>query len=194
METGKQISKDKIKENEELKEVKEEKDKLKENKEEKDKLKENKEEKDKVKEDKDKIKELKEAKDRKYIVASRLKLLCDKCSISNHTLGMYIRAWHIMTPAYMIILMFYISKLLYRALILYLLFLLIAFNYFKGCVLTVLEKQLCGDTFTFIDPLLEYNNIELNSKNRYSMSLIAAKLYLTITFTIYYYRFYRCKT
>lgn len=169
METGKQISKDKIKELKEVKEVKEEK--------------ENKE-----------IKELKEAKDRKYIVASRLKLLCDKCSISNHTLGMYIRAWHIMTPAYMIILMFYISKLLYRALILYLLFLLIAFNYFKGCVLTVLEKQLCGDTFTFIDPLLEYNNIELNSKNRYSMSLIAAKLYLTITFTIYYYRFYRCKT
>lgn len=173
METGKQISKDKIKE------VKEEKDKVKE---------------EKAKEEKDKIKELKEAKDRKYIVASRLKLLCDKCSISNHTLGMYIRAWHIMTPAYMIILMFYISKLLYRALILYLLFLLIAFNYFKGCVLTVLEKQLCGDTFTFIDPLLEYNNIELNSKNRYSMSLIAAKLYLTITFTIYYYRFYRCKT
>jgi hypothetical protein len=177
METGKQISKDKIKGNEELKELKEEKDKIKENKEEK-----------------DKIKELKEAKDRKYIVASRLKLLCDKCSISNHTLGMYIRAWHIMTPAYMIILMFYISKLLYRALILYLLFLLIAFNYFKGCVLTVLEKQLCGDTFTFIDPLLEYNNIELNSKNRYNMSLIAAKLYLTITFTIYYYRFYTCKT
>jgi hypothetical protein len=181
METGKQISKDKIKE------VKEAKDKIKELKEEKDKIKEDKEE-------KDKIKELKEAKDRKYIVASRLKLLCDKCSISNHTLGMYIRAWHIMTPAYMIILMFYISKLLYRALILYLLFLLIAFNYFKGCVLTVLEKQLCGDTFTFIDPLLEYNNIELNSKNRYNMSLIAAKLYLTITFTIYYYRFYRCKT
>jgi hypothetical protein len=191
METGKQISKDKIKENEELKEVKEEKDKIKELKEEKDKIKE---EKEKVKEEKDKIKELKEAKDRKYIVASRLKLLCDKCSISNHTLGMYIRAWHIMTPAYMIILMFYISKLLYRALILYLLFLLIAFNYFKGCVLTVLEKQLCGDTFTFIDPLLEYNNIELTSKNRYNMSLIAAKLYLTITFTIYYYRFYTCKT
>jgi len=181
METGKQISKDKIKE------VKEEKDKIKELKEEKDKIKE-------VKEEKDKIKEVKEAKDRKYIVASRLKLLCDKCSISNHTIGMYIRAWHIMTPAYMIILMFYISKLLYRALILYLLFLLIAFNYFKGCVLTVLEKQLCGDTFTFIDPLLEYNNIELTSKNRYNMSLIAAKLYLTITFTIYYYRFYTCKT
>jgi len=193
METGKQISKDKIKENEELKELKEEKDKIKENEEEKDKIKENEEVKE-VKEAKDKKKELKEAKDRKYIVASRLKLLCDKCSISNHTLGMYIRAWHIMTPAYMIILMFYISKLLYRALILYLLFLLIAFNYFKGCVLTVLEKQLCGDTFTFIDPLLEYNNIELNSKNRYNMSLIAAKLYLTITFTIYYYRFYRCKT
>ena len=126
---------------------------------------------------------------RKYIVASRLKSLCDKCSISNHTLGMYIRAWHIMTPAYMIILMFYISKLLYRILIVYLLFLLIAFNYFKGCVLTVLEKELCGDTFTFIDPILEYNNIELNSKNRYNMSLIAAKLYLAITFTIYYYRF-----
>ena len=171
METDKQISKDKIKE---LKEAKEkEKEKEKELREEKDKSKSN---------------------DRKYIVASRLKLLCDKCSISNHTLGMYIRAWHIMTPAYMIILMFYISKLLYRALILYLLFLLVAFNYFKGCVLTVLEKQLCGDTFTFIDPVLEFNNIELNSKNRYNMSLIAAKLYLTITFTIYYYRFYTCKT
>ena len=193
METGKQISKDKIKEKEinELKELKEAKDKIKE--------KEIKEKEIKEKEINE-LKELKEEKDksksndRKYIVASRLKLLCDKCSISNHTLGMYIRAWHIMTPAYMIILMFYISKLLYRALILYLLFLLVAFNYFKGCVLTVLEKELCGDTFTFIDPLLEFNNIELNSKNRYNMSLIAAKLYLTITFTIYYYRFYTCKT
>jgi hypothetical protein len=132
-------------------------------------------------------------KHRKYIVAGYLKLLCDKSSISNHTIGMYIRGWHIMTPLYSIILMFYISKLLYRILILYLLFLLIAFIYFKGCVLTVLEKELCGDTFTFIDPVLEYYKIELNSKNRYNISLISAKLYLAITFTIYYYRFYKFK-
>ena len=132
-------------------------------------------------------------KHRKYIVAGYLKLLCDKSSISNHTIGMYIRGWHIMTPLYSIILMFYISKLLYRILILYLLFLLIAFIYFKGCVLTDLEKELCGDTFTFIDPVLEYYKIELNSKNRYNISLISAKLYLAITFTIYYYRFYKFK-
>jgi hypothetical protein len=140
---------------------------------------------------KDEMKNEIKIKDKKHIIANRLKVLCDKCSISNYTLGMYIRGWHIMTPIYTIFLMFYISKLLYRIIILHLLCLLIAFIYFKGCVLTVLEKQLCGDTFTFIDPVLEYYNIELTSKNRYYISLIAAKLYLAVTFTIYFYRFYR---
>lgn len=129
------------------------------------------------------------SKDKKYIVADYFKSLCDKCTISNHTLGMYIRGWHIMTPIYTIILMFYISKLLYNILIFNLLFVFIAFIYFKGCVLTVLETKLCGDTFTFIDPILEYNIIELNSKNRYNVSFIVANLYLALTFIIYFYRF-----
>ena len=125
------------------------------------------------------------------MVASKFKLLCDKSTISNHTIGMYIRAWHIMSPIYSIILMFYISKFLYNLLILGLLFVFILFIYFKGCILTILEKKLCGDMFTIVDPILEYNNIELNSKNRNDISLLVAKLYFVVTFTIYYYRFYR---
>jgi hypothetical protein len=128
-------------------------------------------------------------KNKKYIVASNFKSFCDKCKVSNYTIGMYIRGWHIMTPIYTIILMFYVSKLFYHILIFNLLFVFFAFIYFNGCVLTVLETKLCGDTFTFIDPILEYNNIELNSKNRYNVSFIVANLYLLVTFIIYFYRF-----
>ena len=106
---------------------------------------------------------------------------------------MYIRGWHIMTPIYTIILMFYFSKLSYHILIFNLFFVFSAFIYFKGCVLTVIESKLCGDTFTFIDPILEYNNIELNSKNRYNVSFIVANLYLALTFIIYFFRFHRVK-
>ena len=94
-----------------------------------------------------------------------------------------------MTPIYTIILMFYISKLLYHILIFNLLFIFVSFIYYKGCVLTVLETKLCGDTFTFIDPILEYNNIELNSKNRYFVSFVVGINYLAVTFLIYFYRF-----
>ena len=124
-----------------------------------------------------------------YMVASQLKLLCDKSSINNYTIGMYIRAWHIMSPIYGIFFMFYISKFLYHLFIAGLLFVFILFIYFKGCILTILEKKLCGDMFTIFDPILEFNNIELNSKNRYDISLLIAILYFVVTFTIYYYRF-----
>ena len=63
------------------------------------------------------------------------------------------------------------------------------FYIFDGCILTMVERNLCGDDFTFIDPILEYNNIELNSKNRYNISLKLAFGYLFFIILIYIFRF-----
>ena len=84
--------------------------------------------------------------------------------------------------------MLYISKPVSIFFIFILFCLLAAFYIFDGCILTILEKNLCGDTFTFIDPFLEYYDLDLNTKNRYNMSIKVALYYIAITLFIFIYR------
>ena len=126
----------------------------------------------------------------KYKIIEYLKDKCDNCKISNRTLGTYIRGLHICGPLNIWLAMLYISKPVSIFFIFILFCLLAAFYIFDGCILTILEKNLCGDTFTFIDPFLEYYDLDLNTKNRYDMSIKVALFYIVITLCIFIYRFY----
>ena len=46
-----------------------------------------------------------------------------------------------------------------------------------------------GYNFTFIDPILEYYNLELNSKNRYYVIIKVTLGYLSILFLIFIFKF-----
>ncbi len=125
----------------------------------------------------------------KYKIVDYLEKKCSNYKISKKTLGTYIRALHICAPLNIWLAMLYISKPVCIFYIIKLFILLFFFYIFDGCILTMLERKLCGDTFTFIDPFLEYNNLELNTKNRYNMSIKVAIIYILITLIIFSYRF-----
>ena len=109
---------------------------------------------------------------------------------SKKTIGIYIRSFHIVLPYNFIILFLFGSKKL-NIFILFFLFTALAFFYiFQGCLLTILEKKLCGDEYTFIDPFIEFHNLELNNKNRYEISLYVAILYVLLMIFIFLLRFY----
>ena len=116
---------------------------------------------------------------------------CDKSKISNKTLGILIRGFHISAPINILLSLLYMPKRLFIFTIIYLLVALSFFIYFKGCFLTRLERNLCGDDFTFIDPLMELYDLELNNKNRFKASIMLAFGYLCLCFFIYYIRFGR---
>ena len=116
---------------------------------------------------------------------------CDLSKISNKSLGIIIRGFRISSPANILISLLFLPKKLFILTIIYLLVLLSFFIYFDGCLLTILERKLCGDDFTFIDPVLEAYDLELNNKNRFKASIMAAFGYLSLCFFIYYIRFGR---
>jgi hypothetical protein len=125
----------------------------------------------------------------KYKIIDYLENKCSNSKLSRKTLGTYIRALHICGPLNIWLAMLYISKPISIFFIIILFILLFFFYIFDGCILTMLERKLCGDTFTFIDPFLEHNSLELNTKNRYNMSIKVAIIYILITLIIFSYRF-----
>lgn len=111
---------------------------------------------------------------------------CNNSKITNNTLGIYIRGLHISAPFFFLMMNIYASKYISILIIILLFIALLLFYLFNGCFLTILERRLCGDTFTFIDPILEYYNYEMTNYNRYVVSFKVAIIYITIMLSITY--------
>ena len=137
------------------------------------------------------MKYVKEHNKLKHRVVDYLENLCDKSKISNKSLGIYLRGWHIWAPFAMLVGIFRDSFIICMFYLVAQFLLLVAFYVFNGCVLTSLERRLCSDNtdFTFVDPLIEMLDLELNDKARYDISVKVAILYILITITVLSYRF-----
>lgn len=114
-----------------------------------------------------------------------------KLGISDNALGYSIRAIHYLSPVlcFMIILVGSYNKSV--AVFIYLLIALIAFLYFDGCFLSIIEYKLSNMDMNMVDPFLLVTGYERINKNRYNCSLILATIYLSILSIIFYIRFYR---
>ena len=109
--------------------------------------------------------------------------------LSKKSIGEMIRAIHFTAPINILALLCISPNYLCNIIMLCMLFLLISFIIFDGCVLNIIEQYYCEDTFTIIDPSLELLQINKTNKNRFLVSIPIAILYLTITIIIYDYRF-----
>ena len=127
----------------------------------------------------------------KYKIIDYLENKCSNSKITRRTLGTYIRGLHICAPLNICLAFLYVPKSVCILLIILLLLSLYFFYTFNSCILTILERRLCGDDFTFIDPFLEYNDLELTNNNRYNMSIKVGISYIIITLIIFIYRFWR---
>ena len=111
-------------------------------------------------------------------------------NLSDKTIGFFMRAMHVHTPIYLIIMMVYGG---YSGCIMILIGLGIGFGYFllfDGCVLSKLEQTLDHEDITIVDPFLEMANVEKNNKNRMRLSLFFGTGYTVFMMLIFKWRFH----
>ena len=91
---------------------------------------------------------------------------CNNSNISNKSLGIMIRSFHISSP--LVILMAISCTSFFFATLSYIILIIVASLYiiFEGYVLSMLEKRLCKDSFILVDPIIEYSRLDVNYKNR----------------------------
>ena len=116
--------------------------------------------------------------------------LCNTSCLSNKTLGMTIRSYHLACPFVVLIVLCYGSQWWVTANAFSLMFVFFTYFICNGCLLTMLEHRLCGDEFTIADLFIEVLQMEMNTRNRMIVSYCIAISYFAFFFLVYYYRFY----
>jgi hypothetical protein len=119
-----------------------------------------------------------------------LEAWCETSRLSKKTLGNTMRSYHIASPFFILMILFYSSQWFVTIVAMQLICAFILLILFNGCVLSMLEHRLCGDEFTVADPFVEMFGLELNNENRIFISHCIAITYFAFFFLIYYYRFY----
>ena len=65
----------------------------------------------------------------------------------------------------------------------------VAFFYFNGCFLTIVEYKLCKNDTNIIDPYILLCKDEVNDKNRYKYTLGVSVLYFSVVAMVFYIRY-----
>ncbi len=115
--------------------------------------------------------------------------LLSKSNMSNRTLGIYVRSFHMNLPIYCILSLIYGPKWVAILCLANLCLAFISLVFFNGCILSKIEKKLDGEDVVIIDPFMHLFNIPINSKNRFNTSIVAGSIYIIFAFYIYYKRF-----
>ena len=125
---------------------------------------------------------------RKKIKELALKI-CNKIPISNKILGLWIRSYHYTLPAYIFLTScigpIYLVKICYA----FLLIIILLFIYYRGCWLSIIEKELCKDDMNIADWLIQICKYDVNNENRYKISYLYFSIYLITLLIITFYRF-----
>ena len=115
---------------------------------------------------------------------------CKQGKLSTKSLGMLIRSFHMAVPYSFVFTLLFGPYFLCNITMFFLVGVLISFYTFDSCFLSILEQNLCNDDFVIIDPVLELNDLEINTANRYYISNVIGITYLITVCLIYYIRFH----
>ncbi len=118
---------------------------------------------------------------------------CNESSISNKSLGIMIRAFHVSAPIMILIIISCGSMFWATANLILMITVVCLYIIFGGCTLSMLEEKLCKDSFTLVDPFIELAGMEVNYKNRRTFTSSIMIPHLILISIIYYYRFIRKK-
>ena len=98
--------------------------------------------------------------------------ICSKIPISNKIIGLWIRSYHYTLPAYIFLTIclgpIYLVKICYF----FLLIIILLFIYYRGCWLSIIEKELCEDDMNIADWLIQICKHDVNNETRYRISYI----------------------
>ena len=115
---------------------------------------------------------------------------CNDCKLSNKSIGIMLRGFHISTPFNLLFVLFFGSFHVCIIMSIILLIIYIIFFIFKGCFLSTLEERICSDDFTIADPFLELYDIEITKKNRNYITYWIGGTYIFLFIFIFIIRFY----
>ena len=130
------------------------------------------------------------SKEKRNKIVEQFKNKCDNSKLSNKSLGIMMRSFHMSTPVCFILLALFAPKQVVWAVFVLLVIILVMFFAFDGCILSMIEDKVCNDDFTIADPFLEYLDWKKTTKNRFNVTLIVGLTYYVAIGIIYYIRFY----
>jgi YHS domain-containing protein len=130
----------------------------------------------------------------KYFLIKIINIIKKITNLSDKTIGIIIRSYHIVAPRDFIIILLLAPKPFCLITIIFLLIVYFLIFIFSGCFLSIIEQELCEDEFSMLDPALEICRMEINNKNRIFISYISGYFYLFSICLIYYFRFLYNKT
>jgi hypothetical protein len=122
-------------------------------------------------------------------IVEKMKTYFQSGKLSDKSLGIMMRTFHISTPVSYLILSVLAPRYVVNIVAALLLVIFLMFIVFGGCILSMVENKICNDDFTIADPFLELLEMEKTSKNRFNISLTIFTIYNIIIAIIYYIRF-----
>jgi len=131
------------------------------------------------------------SKEKRNQIVDKIKILFQSGKLSDKSLGIMMRTFHISTPVSYLILSVLAPRYVVNIVAALLLVIFLMFIVFGGCILSMVENKICNDDFTIADPFLELLEMEKNSKNRFNISLTIFTIFNIIIGIIYYIRFLR---
>lgn len=106
-------------------------------------------------------------------------------------IGTWIRCFHFIAPINCIGFILFGAKRLATAAMVFMAIIICAYLYFQGCILSWLEKKLCGEDINIADWLLIFLDQDVNNHNRNIITIHFFSFYLLAILFVYYYRFGR---
>ena len=106
-------------------------------------------------------------------------------------IGTWVRCFHFIAPINCAGFILFGNKRLATSAMVFMAIIICAYFYFQGCILSWLEKKLCGEDINIADWLLIFLDQDANNHNRNVITIHFFSFYLLAIFFVYYYRFGR---
>ena len=143
---------------------------------------------------KEKIKEQK-----KCIINYLIKKAFSNKYISKNNISIWIKTYHYSLPLILLLLISLGNIYIATFTLIISIIIAIGFFYFRGCLISTLEYNICNDKTNIIDIWIEYfeckkinydngNKVDLHEK-RFKYSIITGSIWFFINLFVYYYRF-----
>tara|TARA_Y100000741_G_scaffold201571_2_gene153253 strand:+ start:2559 stop:3053 length:495 start_codon:yes stop_codon:yes gene_type:complete len=139
---------------------------------------------------------------KKIIISNLINIVLSKNYISKNNIVYWIKSYHYSSPTILTLLILLGNIYIANFILIIIFIIVIAFFYFKSCLISLLEYNLCNDDNNIVDIWVEffeckkidYNNntrdykINLSNK-RFEYTIVIGGIWFITCLLIYYYRF-----
>lgn len=139
---------------------------------------------------------------KKKIISNLTNIILSKNYISQNNISYWIKSYHYSSPTILTILILLGNIYIASSVLVINFIIVIGFFYFKGCLISALEYNLCNDNNNIVDiwiECFEYKKIDYKnntrdykiklSNKRFDYTIVIGGIWFVTCLVIYYYRF-----